>query len=48
MIIDERPSLTLFQRIKAIYNDWKMDLVQIGVAVILSGLFYLLIANWGR
>ncbi len=47
MVFDEHPDPSIWERIKAIYEDWKVDLIYICFAVLLSGLFYILVASWG-
>ncbi len=48
MLFDEHHGPSVWERIKAIYNDWKNDLVYICLAILLSGSFYYLVAIWGN
>lgn len=52
MIFDERHGPTIWQRLgqraKAIYDDWKMDVLYISIALILSIAFYYWLSTWGN
>ena len=51
MIFDERHGPTIWQRLgqraKAIYDDWKMDVLYVSIALILSIAFYYWLSTWG-
>ncbi len=52
MIFDERHGPTIWQRMgqraKVIYDDWKMDVLYVSIALILSGAFYYWLSTWGN